>query len=181
MTDRPRVTPEAHRMADSNSFRDAVRRAAFGHFADDADQTAFDAAAKIIDRIDPNMSRSDRQRVANWTRGARNQWDKAQQWRDDGDTTTPWKPGVTDPSLEGDIAAYRYRALVQITDPDTGEVYSTVVLVDSTIPLSLDQIKDQALNTWLTIRGPDRHYIDRGAFGASSSGDVIVLSGGQRG
>lgn len=167
-------------MADNNSMRDAARRAAFGHFADDSDQTVWDIAAKIIDRMDPNMSVSDRQRIVNYVRGARNQWDRAQAWRDEGDAAAPWTPGVTDPSLEGEIARYRYRALVVLTDPDTGETYSTVVLVDSTVPLSLDQIREQALNTWTSIRGPDRHYVDRQGVGAGAAASVVVLSGGQR-
>lgn len=167
-------------MPDSNSFRDAVRRGAFGHFADDEDQTNFDVAAKIIDRIDPTMSRGDRQRVVNWVRGARRQWDEAQAFRDAGDVTTPWTPGVMDPSLEDTIANYRYRTLVEMIDPDTGDHYQTVVLIDSTVPLSLDQIRQEALDSWLSLRGPDRHYKDRGAIGEMSEGRVVVLSGGFR-
>lgn len=123
---------------------------------------------------------SDRLRIQNWVRQARRQWDEAQSFRNSGDATTPWHPGVPDPSLEGEIASFRYRSLIELTDPSTGEKYATIVNVDSSTPLSLTEIKDQALASWLSIRGPDRHYLDRSLIGELPGGEVTVLSGGTR-
>lgn len=166
-------------MADPNSLRDAARRGAFGHFSDDESLSPWQVGQKIIERMQIPPG-SDRLRIQNWVRQARRQWDEAQEFRNSGDNTTPWVPRVPDPSLEGEIASYRYRVLVELTDPDTGDRYATVVLVDSTGPLSLDQIRDDALSSWLSIRGPDRHYLDRNSIGEMPDGNVTVLSGGMR-
>lgn len=166
-------------MPDSNPLRDAATRGAYGHFAEHPDLSNWEIGNRIIERmqIEPG---GDRIRIQNWVRAARRRWDDAQEARETLAGNVPWRPGVGDPSLDDSLASYRYRALVELTDPDTGDRYATVVVVDSSAPLSLDQIRQEALDSWLAVRGPDRFYVDRSSIGGMASGEVTVLSGGYR-
>lgn len=165
-------------MPDTDALRDAVRRSAFGHFSERPDETPWQTGNRIIERMNIPPG-SDRIRVQNYVRAARRQYDEGRAEEAPELAGTPFVPSVRDPSLQGEIAEYRYRTVVEITDPNTGDTYSTVVIVDSTRPLTPDEIRRDARATWTDIRGPDRNYYDRSQIPSDWEAEVRITGGGR--
>lgn len=167
-------------MPDDNSLRDAVRRSAHGHFAEHPGESDWQISQRIIGRLGIPPG-GDRVRVFNFVRGARREYDAAREADQPGQSNTPFKPTNVDPSLGGEMAEYRYRTVVEIIDPATGEKFTTVVPVSSTVPLTPQQIKDDARASWTTIRGPNRDYLTRGELSNMPDAEVYIVGGGRRG
>lgn len=167
-------------MPDNNTLRDAVRRSTYGHLSEDATQTDVQIARKITIRMgiaDP----SDTFRVLNYVRSARRAYEAGKAIQNQQDQKAPAIPTAVDPALQGEIANYRYRTIIEIVDPRTGSKYSTVVPIDSTVPLSPEQIRREAMAGWTTIRGTDRFYVDRSALPADAQPTVTIIGGGRKG
>jgi len=165
---------------DNNSLRDAVRRSAHGHFSDDANQSIQEVTRKIANRLNMHDP-SDVFRIMNYVRGARREYDAGRAADDANQHSTPFAPTNVDPSLANEIVNYRYRTVVEIIDPATMDRYTTVVPVDSTTPLTPDEIRDAARQLWSSVRGPNREYYTRGDLGNMPAADVHIVGGGRRG
>lgn len=165
-------------MPDSNVFRDAVRRSAFGYFSEFQNLTDIEITRRIADRQNTHDP-SDTFKILNYVRGARREHNDGRAADTSPDPTRPYVPTARDPSLEGEIATFQYRTVVVIYDPETGDRYSTVVMVPSTSPLSPDEIRRAAMEGWTTVRGPNREYYDRDQLSPDWQQHVIITGAGR--
>lgn len=164
---------------DPNTLRDAVRRSTFGHLSEHPNLSDTEITRRIANRFGTHDP-ADTFRILNYVRGARRAYEEGERAERAPDPTAPFVPRATDPALQGEMAEYRYRTVVEIIDPRTGNRYATVVPVDSTVPLSPQQIREEAAGAWQSIRGPDRYYVDRAFFGADANPTVTITGGGRR-
>lgn len=166
-------------MALSASTLAAIQRSTWGHLSENENARPIDIQRSIYNRLgitDPG----DRLRVLNAVRAARDSYREGHAAQDSPRGDLPYTPRGRDYTIDDPFTAYRYRVLVRITDPATGDQYSNVVLVDSTGPLSPDQIRADALGAYTSLRGPNREYVSRGQVSASATVDVEILTGGRR-
>lgn len=165
-------------MAISSVTRAAIEKSTFGHLGENPNARPIDIQRAIYNRLgitDPG----DRIRVLNYVRQARELWREGEARQNDPDPSRADRPRGIDHTIDDGITQYRYRVLVEVVDPETGERYSTVVLIDSTRPLSARDARDSALNTWDTIRGRDRHYVSRSDIQFEPEVTATILTAGR--
>lgn len=165
-------------MALSNTVKAAIERSTWAHLSDDP--TAL--SSRLRDSIAEHLgitSGYDKRDMLKVIREARAAWQTGQSLQDDPTAAAVITPTARDYTIDNTSDQYRYRVLVEVTDPDTLNVYSNVVLVDSDRPLSASEIRADAMQMYTSLRGPDREYVSRSQVGASSSVDVVILTGGR--
>lgn len=154
-----------------------VVESAFGHFGNDANVGNWEVSQKIIERLQIPAG-GDRVRVFNAVRAARRQWEDARA-QYEGDPDAPIVPIGRDPTIPAGMPTYRYRVVVTVTDPDTGESYSTAVVIDSPQPLSVAEAHNRAVTRHVADPSALGRYETRGPVSQRARVEAVIISVGR--
>lgn len=166
-------------MALSPAARDAATRSALGHLGADPSLSTREVVEAIKERMGiggvhdtPGLYAAVRAARALLAEGASVQGDAAD--------LDPHTVRARDPTLSDSLAQYRYRVVIQIDDPQTEESYSTVVIVDSSTPLTSREVLDEARAAFLGDPTRNGYYDDRSATSADAIVREQIITAGRR-
>ena len=166
-------------MALDPAQRAAATRSAWGHLGRDFSRSDVDIVRDITRRegwTDPSNTLS----TLNAVRAARRAMVEAQQANSGPSQDSPLAPRGRDNTIDDGGGNFRYRVIVQVTDPDTLTAYDTVVVIDSTVALTPRQVKAEALAAFSGDTSLEGRYTDRGPVSAGAAIELDILTAGRK-